>query len=119
MLPLYPIDSVLCITEVFSFLRSHLLIVDLRAFGIHPECYLLCQKSSRLFSTFSSFRFSVFGFMVRSLFHLAYSFMKHAKYLSICILLHTTTQFNQHHFWKMPSCSRHVFLASLSKLRHP
>lgn len=119
MLPLYPIDSVLCLTEVFSFVRSQLLVVDLRAIGICPESYLLCQKSLRLFPTFSSLKFSEFGFMLRSLFHLAYSFMEHAEYISICILLHATTQFNQHHCLKVLSCSRHIFLASLSKLRHP
>jgi hypothetical protein len=51
----------------------------------------------RLFTTSSSIRLSVSGFMLRSLIHLDLSFLQGEKYaFSICILLHADMQFNQH-----------------------
>jgi hypothetical protein len=48
--------------------------------------------SSRLFPNFSSIRFSVSGFMLRSLIHLNLSFVQSNKYGSIFIFLHTDSQ---------------------------
>ena len=48
-------------------------------------------------SIFSSIRFSVSGFMWRSLIHLNLSFVQGNKNGSICILLHAELQLNQHH----------------------
>jgi hypothetical protein len=59
--------------------------------------------SSRLFPTFSSIRFSVSGFMLRSLIHLDLSFVQGDKYGSIFILLHRDSQLEQHHLLKMIS----------------
>jgi len=56
---------------------------------------------SRLFPTFSSIRFSVSGFMWRSLIHLDLSFIQGDKSGSICILLHADRQLNQHHLLKI------------------
>ena len=58
---------------------------------------------SRLFPIFSSIRFSVFGFMLKSLIHLDLSFVQGDKYGSICILLHADFQSDQHHLVKMLS----------------
>ena len=60
-----------------------------------PKC------CSRLFPTFSSIRFSVSGFMWRSLIHLDLSFVQGDKNGSICILLHTDLQLSQHHLLKI------------------
>jgi hypothetical protein len=89
------------IQKLFSFTRSHLLIVNLSA----------C----------SSLRFSVFGFMLRSLIHLDLSFLQGDRYGSIFILLHADIHLDHHNFLKRlsspapPPC---VFLVSLSKIRY-
>jgi hypothetical protein len=57
--------------------------------------------SSRLFPTFSSINFSVYGFMWRSLIHLDLSFLQGDKNGSIRILLHDNCQLCHHHFLKM------------------
>jgi len=59
--------------------------------------------SSRFFPTFSSIRFSVSGFMLRSLIHLDLSFVYHDKYGSIFIFLYTDSQ---------------LFWASLTKIKY-
>ena len=57
---------------------------------------------SRIFHTFFSFiRFSVSGFMWRSLIHLDLSFVQGDKSGSIHILLHDNHQVCQHHLLKM------------------
>ena len=62
----------------FSFMRSHLVIVDLSAYvnSIPFSKSFLMPKSSRLFSTFSSIRFATFGFMLRSLIYLELSLLQ-------------------------------------------
>ena len=70
-----------------------------------------------LFSTFSSIRFGVAGFMLRSLIHLDLSFVHGDRYGSIFILLHVDFQLCQHHLLNMLSFYHFVFLASLSKIR--
>ena len=52
---------------------------------------------SSLFSTFSSIKFSVSGFMLRSLIHLNVSFVHGDKYESVCILLQADCQLDKHH----------------------
>jgi hypothetical protein len=55
---------------------------------------------SRLFPTFSSIRFSVSGFILRSLIHLDLNFVQGDKYVSICIRLYADIQLDQHQFMK-------------------
>ena len=103
-------------------MRSHLLVAVLSSYTI----YVLFRKSSsiptssRLICTFSSIRFSVFCFMLRSLIQLELRFVQGLKYvcvlLPICILLHAGIQFEQHHLLKMLSLCQYVFLKYLSKL---
>jgi hypothetical protein len=57
--------------------------------------------SLRLFPTYFSISFSVSGFMWRSLIHLAFSFVQGEKNGSICILLLTNHQLNQHYLLKI------------------
>jgi hypothetical protein len=52
--------------------------------------YKNLDKSSRVSATFSFLRFSVSGFMLRSLIHLDLNFVQGDKYGSIFIFLHTT-----------------------------
>jgi hypothetical protein len=59
--------------------------------------------SSMFFPTFSSIRFTVSGFMLRSLIHLDLSFVQGDKYWSIFILQYTDSQLDQHHLLKMLS----------------
>mgnify|MGYP007133048323 CR=1 FL=1 len=72
--------------------------------------------SSRLFPTFSSIRFSVSGFMLRSLIHLDLSFVQGDKYGSIFIFLHTDSQLDQHHLLKMLSFFPLYIFGVLSKI---
>jgi hypothetical protein len=58
---------------------------------------------SRLFPAFSSTRFSISGFMWRSLIHLDLSFVQEDKNGSICIFLHVDRQLTQHYLLKMLS----------------
>jgi hypothetical protein len=59
--------------------------------------------NSRLFPTFSSIRFSVSGFMLRSLIHLKLSFVQGDNYGYIFIFLHADSQLDQNHLLKMLS----------------
>jgi hypothetical protein len=55
--------------------------------------------SSKFFLTFSSIRFSVSGFKLRSLIYL--NFMQGDKYRTIFIFLHTDIQVDKHHLLKI------------------
>ena len=94
-----------------SFLRSHLIIVDLSAWAIGVLFRTLSpvQVHSRLFLTFCSIRFSVSGFMLRSLIHLHLRFVQRDSYRSICIFLYALIQLDQHHLLKMLSFLLHSF----------
>ena len=61
----------LCLAEVLSFRRSHLLTVTLSvcATGVTFRKLSPVIMHSRIFSTFSFIRFGVTGFMLRSLIH--------------------------------------------------
>ncbi|KAL6071867.1 hypothetical protein STEG23_008824 [Scotinomys teguina] len=63
--------------KLFSFMRSHLLIVDLSVCAIDVMFWKLSlvPVHSKLFLTFSSIKFSMSGFMLRSLIHLDLSFV--------------------------------------------
>ena len=62
--------------KIFSFRRSHLLIVSLSvcAAGVIFRKWFTVPMRSSVLPTFSSVRFSVAGFMLRSLIHLELSF---------------------------------------------
>jgi hypothetical protein len=66
--------------------------------------------SSRLFHTFSSIRFSVSGFRLRTLSHLHLSFVQGDKYGSIFIFLYTYSLIDQLHFLKICSLFHCIFL---------
>jgi hypothetical protein len=76
---------------------------------------LMC---SRLFPTFSSIRFSVSSFMLKSLIHLDLSLVQGDTYGFICILLHADIQLDQHCLLKVLSFFHYVVLASLSKIKY-
>ena len=105
--------------KLSSFVRSHLSILDLRAWaiGVLFRIFPLVPMSWSFFPTFSSIRFSVSGFMLRSLIHLDLSFVQGDKYGSI--ILHTDSQLDQHHFLKIFSFFQYIVLASLSQIKCP
>jgi hypothetical protein len=84
----------IALQKLSSFMRSHLSILDHRAWaiGILFRKFPHLPMSSRLFPNFSSIRFSVSGFMLRSLIYLNLSFLQCEKYGSIFIFLHTYRQ---------------------------
>ena len=90
----------LFLENLSSFKMSHLSIV-LRAcaVGILFRKFPPVPMILRFFPTFSSIRFSVSGFILRSLIHLDLCFVKGDKYGSIFIFLHTDSQLNQDHLF--------------------
>ena len=70
---------------------------------------------SSTFPTLSSMRFSVVGFMLRSLIHLHLIFVNGDRYESICIFLHVDIQLCQQHLLNMLSFLHFIFFVSLSK----
>ena len=68
-------------------------------------------------SHFLFYKFSVAGFMLRSLIHLDLSFVHGDRYGSIFILLHVDIQLCQHHLLNMLSFFHLIFFASLSKIK--
>lgn len=87
--------------NLFIFMRSHLLSI------LVPELLMFCLRSCLLcqcllsFPSFSHIRFSVSGYMLRSLVHLNLSCVQGDMYGSLCILLHVDTQSVQQHLLKM------------------
>ena len=69
------------LSKLCNFMRSHLSILDLtaQATAVLFRNFSSVPISSRLFPTFSSINFSVFGFMWRSLIHLDLSFVQGNK----------------------------------------
>ena len=118
MLPFCHVDHVLCFTELFSFRRSHLLIVSLSVYadGFIFRKWSLVPMCSSVLSTFSSIRFSVVGFMLRSLIDLDMSFVHGDRYGSIFVLLHVHIQLCQHHLLNMLSFFPFDIFCSLQKL---
>jgi hypothetical protein len=86
---------------VFSFMRSHVDLSDLLVFCL-GSCFL--WQCIQIYSPTSfSIRFSVSGFMLRSLIHLYLNVIQGDRYGTICILLHTDIQLDQNHLLKMLS----------------
>jgi hypothetical protein len=73
--------------KLFSFMRSHLPIVDFRAWATGDLFRKFSPVSMhlRLCPTFSSIKYHGSGSMWRSLIHLDLSFVYDNKYGSICI----------------------------------
>ena len=76
--------------KLFSFRRSHLPIVSLRVCvaGVIFRKWSPVPMSSSILPTFSSIKFSMAAFMLRSLIHLDLSFMHSDRYGSIFRHLH-------------------------------
>jgi hypothetical protein len=89
--------------KLSNLMRFYLSILDLRALGI----VVLFRKCGpvpmclRLSPTFSSFRSSISGFMLRPLIHLDLSFLQGVKYGSNFIFPHIDSQLDHHHSLKM------------------
>ena len=98
--------------KLFNFMRSHLSIVDLRAWaiGVLFRKFSPVLMSSRLFLPFSSTRFSESGFMWRLLIHLDLSFVQGDKN-GLIYLLHANCQLRQHHLLKKLSFFHWMVLA--------
>jgi hypothetical protein len=118
-----PIDSVLALQKLFSFVRCHLLIVSLSARAI---CVLFRRLSpvpmhSGLLPMFSSnYRFSVSSFMLRSFICLDVSFVQGDGNGFIYTLLHKDIQLDQLHLLKMLFFYIYcIILTSLSKIKCP
>ena len=111
------IDGVLCLTEVYQFHEVPLWTIHLSACTIS----VMFRKSFpvplslRLSPTFPSIRLYACDFMLRSLFHLDWSFVQSDKCRSIYTLLDVDIQFEKH-CWLICWLSHHcVFMTSLSK----
>ena len=78
--------------KLFSSRRSHLLIVSLSVCAAGVLFRKWSPVRSSPLPTFSSVRFSVVGFMLRSLIHLDLSFVHGDRYGFIFILLHVDIQ---------------------------
>jgi hypothetical protein len=104
--------------KLLSFMKSHLSIVDLKAWAICVlfRKFILVLMCSMFFLNFSSIRLSVSGFMIRSSNHLYLSIVQDAKYWSICILIHSDLQLDQDHWLNTFSFFHWIFLASLWKI---
>ena len=98
-----------------SFMRSHLLTVDLSVYDNSAQFRKSFPRPvcSRLVPTFSSIRFSLSGFLWRSLTYLDLSLVWDDKYESICLLLLADIQFDQHHLLKMLSFFFLVYIYGL------
>jgi hypothetical protein len=73
-------------------------VLSVYANGVQFRMSSSVSMSSKLFSTFSSIRFSVSDFMLRSLLHM--EFGQCCKYRSMWILLRADSQFDQYHLLK-------------------
>jgi len=94
-LPFCATDNTLCLQKIFSFMGSYLLIID-HSFWAAFLFMSPIPLSSRLFPTFSSVRFSIFDFMLRSLIHLDLSFVQGNKCGYIIIILGVDILLVQH-----------------------
>ena len=97
--------------KLLSIRRSHLLIVSLSvcAAGVIFRKWSPVPMHSSVLPTFSSMRFSVVDFMLRSLIHLNLSFVHGDRYGSIFILLHVDIQLCQHYLLNMLSFCHFIF----------
>jgi hypothetical protein len=119
----FPILAIHYLVESFKF-HDISFLVNLWAWAISILFRNLFTMPihSKLFSTFSSFRFSISDFMLRPLIHFYLCFMQSYEYW--CIWLFDTHQYSliplvQHHLLKILSFTHCIFLASLSNIRWP
>ena len=111
--------------KLFNFMRSHLLIVDFSActIGILFRKLFPVPLHLRLFTTFSSLRFSVSEFMLRSLIHLDLNCLFSGWLLWIYLTSYWHVSSTYWHpvrtlpFLMIFSFFHCMFLASLSKIR--
>ena len=101
---LFCLTVLFALQKLFSFRESHLFIVALNicVTGVILGKWIPIPMHSRLHPTFSSVRFSVARFMLRSLIQFDLSFVYGDRYGSICILLYDSIQLCQRHLLKMP-----------------
>ena len=99
-------------------MRDHLLIAYLSDgnTGILFRKFSLLSMYSRLFPTFSSIRFNVSAFMLRTLIYLDLSIVKVGKYCSICNILNADIQLEKHNLLNILSSSIAYFLLLCQKL---
>ena len=103
--------------KCLSFRRSHLFIVDFNVYATSVifKKWFPVPMHWRLFPTYSSIRFSMVKFILRSLIHLILNFVYEDRFVFIWILLHIDHQLYQHHLLKMLFFPLYNF--SLSKIR--
>ena len=101
--------------KLFSFVRSHLSIVNLRTCANSVRKSFTAPMSASLFPTFSSIRFSVSCFIFGIPFHLELSLVWSDYYGSIYNLLHANIKFDWYHLLKVVS----FFQISLSIIKCP
>jgi hypothetical protein len=91
--------------KLCNFMRSHWSILNFTAqvIALLFRNFSPVPISSRLFPTFSSISFCVFGFMWRSLIHLDLSFLQVDKNGCSCLLVHANCQLSQQYLLKMLS----------------
>ena len=100
--------------NLLIFMRSQKLIT------YHTACVVLFRKLSHAFkANFSSIRFTVSQFVLKSLVLLYLSYVEDDRYRSICSLLYADNQFYKHHLLKILYLFHLIFLSSLSKTRCP
>ena len=101
--------------KLLSFRRSHLFTVVfiVCVTGVIHRKWSPVVMCCRLLPTFSSLRFSVVGFILKSLIHLDLSFVHGDRYGSIFTLLQVDIQLYQHHLLKMLSFFHYIILSSL------
>ena len=118
-LPFFLLVISFALQKLLSFRKSHLLIVALSvcATGVIFRKWSPVPMRSSVLPTFSSMRFSVVGFMLRSLIHVDLSFVHDERYGSIFIFLHVDIQLFQHHLLNMLSFFHLIYFASLSKIK--
>ena len=102
-------------------MRFHVLIVDLRACAVGVLFRKLSPVPvhSRLLPIFSSVRFSVPGFMLRSVIHLDLSFVQGDRCRSVCIPLYGDIQLYKHHLLKMLFSPLYISGFCIKKIRCP
>lgn len=109
---LCPNDAVLCYTELFSLMRSYLLIIDLSAYandGLFKK-YFSVLMSLGLLPT--SIRFRVSGLMLKSLIHLELGILQVVP--TILRVFSSICNYQVDNLLKKLPFSQGVFLASLS-----
>jgi hypothetical protein len=105
--------------KLFSFFRSHLPIVDLRAWatGVLFQKLSPVTMYSGVIPIFYSIRFCVPCFMLKSLIKLDLSFVQGEKCRSIRIVLHADIQLEYRYLLKMLCLFHFIVFDSLTKIK--